>query len=82
MAPFTAAQMRIILGAILFYPNQIILCRDTAVLSDLAGVVAGGVLPALYLSGAVALIDLRQVCECGACHGADGGGKECRRNKL
>ena len=53
-----------------------------AVLANLAGVIAGAVLPAGDGAGAVGAVDLRQACECGARHGADGGGKDCRRDKL
>ena len=73
---------RIILGAILFYPYEIILCRDAAVLAVAAGVIALGVFPAFHLSGAVALIDLRHIRKTVARQGADGGGKECCRDNL
>ena len=73
---------RIILGAILFYPYEIILCRDAAVLTTVAGVIALSILPAPHLPGAVALIDLRHIRKAVARQGADGGGKDCRRDKL
>ena len=73
---------RIILGAILFYPNKIILCRDAAVSAALAGVIALGVLPAGDGAGAVGAVYLRHVREAGSGEGAEEGGKDCRRDKL
>ena len=53
-----------------------------AVLADLAGVIAGAVLPAGDGAGAVGALDLRHIRKAVARQGADGGGKDCRRDKL
>ena len=66
----------------LFYPNKIILCRYMAVLAAAAGVIALGVFPADNLAGGVGAVYLRHVREAVARQGADGGGKDCRRDKL
>ena len=73
---------RIILGAILFYPNKVILCRDAAVLAVAAGVIALGVFPTDNLAGGVGAVYLRLCCEAGSGEGADGGSEDCRRDKL
>ena len=69
---------RIILGAILFYPYEIILCRDAAVLAVAAGVIALGVFPADNLAGGVGAVYLRHVREADSGKGAEKGGEESR----